>query len=107
MANPLAEAHLPVEGQQELLPDATLLHSSEVIIDGLPWRKMRRQHPPLAAGLVDIHDGIDDLALGVLAHRSTRIRTLGPRFNQGPLLIGQIRRIPRTLALKLLKFKRF
>src|SRR5699024_3547718 len=47
-----------VQGIHHLFKHTFKLPLAEVVIDGLPRGEVRRKHTPLAAGLVDIKDGI-------------------------------------------------
>ena len=47
-----------VQGIHHLFKHTFKLPLAEVVIDGLPRGEVRGKHTPLAAGLVDIKDGI-------------------------------------------------
>jgi hypothetical protein len=47
---------------QDLLPDAFVFPFAKVIIDGLPGRKLVRQHAPGTSTAQDVEDGIHDFA---------------------------------------------
>ena len=52
-------------------------HSSlPLVIDGLPRGEVRRKHTPLAAGLVDIKDGIHYQIFFIICHCSS-VRSVG------------------------------
>ena len=61
-----------------------------MVVDILPAREAGRQHPPLAAGLVEVQDRIDDLALGVDGEGSARVGPGCESFNPAPLFVAQI-----------------
>src|SRR4051794_35587553 len=67
---PCCHAHLLTQGPHDSSPSAVALPSLEVVVHGLPGREVPRQHPPGAAGPVEVEEGIDYLTQVGLA-RST------------------------------------
>jgi hypothetical protein len=61
----------PADHVVQLLPGAIQPPLSEVVKDGLERRKLAREHPPLAAGLQQVEDGVEDLAVGMNSWSST------------------------------------
>ena len=92
---PFRHPHLLPQGTLDTGPDAVAFPALEVVVNGSPGRKVPRQHPPRAAGAVEVEDGISHLA----QVRFTRPTVLGcwrdERLQQGPLLIREIARIRR------------
>jgi hypothetical protein len=71
----------------------------EVVVDRGVRRKILRQLPPLAAGAVDIANGVEDLAHVGLAAASTRARRRDHRRDDRPLLVTDIARIATAARL--------
>ena len=71
-----------------LFPNTVDFPKTKVVIDGLPWRKVFRQHSPLAAGSDDIKDGVDYLSS--ISGRTTGVLGLQKIFYSIPLYIGQV-----------------
>src|SRR6266550_3249143 len=42
------------------LPFPTARPAPKIAVNGLPWGKILRQHAPLAASAISVHDGVDD-----------------------------------------------
>ena len=57
-----ASPDLPPQGVHDRLPGAVVAPLAEVVVDGALGREVVRQHVPLAAGAVDVEDGVEDLA---------------------------------------------
>ena len=84
-----------VDGLEQEAPD----EPAEPPVDGLPGRKILRQHPPAAAGAGQISDRIQNLAQIRFNRPPALGHTRQERFNPCPLFVGQIRRV----ALRLLR----
>ncbi len=95
---PLSVANLAGERGDDGLPDA-LFPSAKSVVDGALCGEVVGKIVPLDAGLVDVNEGIDDLAQWDGGGSSSR-RWWGQHgFEQGPLLIGEIARICSPVAL--------
>src|SRR5687768_9269500 len=55
-------AHVGTQTSEDLIPDAMLGPVGEVVVDGFPWRKLMRDHAPLATGPYQIKARVDDFA---------------------------------------------
>ena len=93
----LASAGL-VDQPVDLRPHPSPVHPPEMIVDGLVGREIFGQLRPLAARLDNVEHRVDDRTPRVPILRPARIRPRHQRFDQQPLLIAQIRRIPPSLA---------
>ncbi|MCL2743676.1 MAG: hypothetical protein FWE67_07480 [Planctomycetaceae bacterium] len=70
-------------------PNAADFPTAKVIINGLPWRKVFRQHAPLTPGSDEIKDGVDYLPR--VSGRTTGAFGLRKKLFYGiPLQIGQV-----------------
>ena len=74
----------------------------EVVVDRGMRRKILRQLPPLAAGAIDVANGVEDLAHVSRAAASTRARWREHRLDDRPLLVADIARI--ATAARLVRF---
>ena len=72
-----------MNGVHYVLDNTLQLPFPEVVIDGLPGRKVAWQHTPLTAGLVDVKDGVHDLSQGMFTLSFLRINDF---FDNLPLL---------------------
>lgn len=68
----------------------------EIIVDRGVRREILRQLPPLAAGAIDIANGVEDLAHVGLAVASARARRRDHRRDDRPLLIADVAGIATT-----------
>ena len=73
-----------------VLPHAAPIPVAVVIIDGLPRWEFLGQHPPLRPGLVEVEDGIDDIAFGVDRLRAAVVLGLEVMFDECPFGVRQI-----------------
>ena len=96
-----------VEREGDLLPHAPCPHPGEVVEDGLVRREIIRKQMPLAPGFGDVKNGVDDHAHVVAPHRTARVGPPGERFDERPLFVRQVRRIPLNLRQNPCKIKRF
>jgi hypothetical protein len=62
----------------------------EVVVDRGVRRKVLRQLPPLAAGAIDVANGVENLAHIGGATASTRTRRREHRLDDGPLLVADV-----------------
>ncbi len=68
LALPLVQQAEPLPQMRvDGLPQTADFPASEVMIDGTPWREVGGQIAPLAAGLVEIEDRVEQFPVGVLA----------------------------------------
>src|SRR5215210_5116329 len=74
----------------QFLPHAALLPASEVVVDGLPGRKVDGQRAPAAALPGHVKDRIHHRALLILAGIAARIRPPHKGLNGSPLRVAQI-----------------
>jgi site-specific DNA recombinase len=65
----------------------------EVVKDGLPGREVLRQHPPLAAALEEVEDGVEDLARAAEPRSAALLRGWEKRLQQTPLVVSKVARI--------------
>jgi site-specific DNA recombinase len=61
--------------------------------DGLPEGEVLRQHPPLAAALEEVEDGVEDLARAAEPRPAALLRGWEKRLQQTPLVVGKVARI--------------
>ena len=74
----------------------------EVVVNCGVRRKILRQLPPLAAGAIDVADGVENLAHVGRAAASARTRRREHRLDDRPLLVAQIAWIASAARLVLL-----
>ena len=55
-----------------------------MIVDCLPRWELLGQHAPLRPGLVEVEDGVDDIAFGVDGLRATVVLGLEMAFDECP-----------------------
>ena len=83
-------AHLDPQAIVELFPEAALAPGGEVIEDGgLGW-KVLGQHAPLAAGAVEIEDGVEDGSPCVLDGSSAGFGLGKERFEELPFEVAEV-----------------
>src|SRR5215216_882382 len=51
-------------------PQSLKLESSEMVVNGRPWRKVMGQKPPMTATFQDVEDSVENIAQGVGAWSS-------------------------------------
>lgn len=61
----LAHSHMTAQSSVYPLPSALTPPGSEVMVDGLPGRKVVRQQAPGTSTTHEVEDGLEDLAQGV------------------------------------------
>lgn len=71
----------------------------EIVVDRGVRREILRQQPPLAAGAVDIANGVEDLAHVGRAVASARTRRRDHRRDDRPLLVADVARIATATRL--------
>src|SRR5690606_13075806 len=77
------------------LPGSVESPAIKDLIDRLPGRKASGQHSPLAAGSVEVQDGVDDVPPGVGEPASALGLLAEQRFENLPLCVSEIRgRLP-------------
>ena len=82
--------HLPDERMKcihNVLDNALQLPLAEVVIGGLPWSEEARKHSPLAAGLVDVENGVHDVPEVMFTLSFLRINDF---FDNLPLFISEV-----------------
>ena len=80
------ESHTAAQGIGELFEQASLGPLSKVIVDGLPRGKALGKHAPLAAGFVEVKQGVTDASGLVFSERLP----LEERFDSFPLGVRQV-----------------
>ena len=88
-------SHLNPQRIIDALIDAILLPRPKIIIDGLPVRKISRQHPPRTAAALDVEDGIHNVAAAVSRWTTTWLGCRDERFNDRPLFVAHVTGITR------------
>src|SRR4051794_21194475 len=78
---------LPTQGVEDRLPGAVGLPLLEVVVHGALGRQVVREHVPLAAGAVEVEDGVEHLPHLDLAWPSRRIDG-DQRLDDDPLIIA-------------------
>src|SRR6266850_1105344 len=74
-------------------PQARAFPLAEVMVDGRPRRKVLRQIAPLASGLVEVKDRVEQLPVAVLA-RTACFAGLGKAIvDELPFGFGQVRSV--------------
>src|SRR5438270_8737636 len=79
-----ANAHPLAQGSVHPLPGAVDPPSSEVMVDGLPRRKVVRQETPSTPAAEYVEDGVKDLAQGVYSWSSGGFRGRDQGLYVGP-----------------------
>ena len=69
-------------------PQTVLLPGSEVMINGAPGRKVVRQIAPLAGGLGEVEDGVEQFPMAVLAGSPCRARSRKTIVDELPFGVG-------------------
>lgn len=83
----------------DALPEPRLAPAVEDLINGLPQRKVARQHPPLTAGAIEVQNCIDDRA-AIVNRRPASLRGLAKESLENlPLCVGEICKILRLPRL--------
>src|SRR5215218_5573873 len=85
-----ADAQTLAQGSVQPLPGAVDPPSSEVMVYGLPGRKVVRQKTPGTATTDDVEDGVKDLAQGVYSGTSRSFRGRDMGFYVRPFGTGQV-----------------
>src|SRR5215210_4192841 len=88
--SPHAQAHPLAQGSVHPLPRAVDAPSSEVMVDGLPGRKVVRQKTPGTATTDYVEDCVKDLAQGVYSRASRSFRGRDMGFYVRPFGTGQV-----------------
>jgi len=78
------------EGGVDPLPRPIDAPEAEVMVDGLPRRKVVGKKPPGAATTDDVEDGIEDLAGGVDLGTTGALRDGQIGLDDLPLLVGEV-----------------
>ena len=87
---PLGDAHFVAQGLVEPLPQSDPAPRREVFEDRGPRREVIGQQPPLAAGAVEIEDGVEDHPAWMFDRSSARFGLRNPRLDNLPFLVGEI-----------------
>ena len=86
-----ADAQTLAQGGVQSLPSAVLRPSPEVMVDGLPGRKVVGQLAPGAATTDDVEDSVEeDLAQGMYSGAPRGFRGRDMRLYVGPFGIGEV-----------------
>src|SRR4051812_2536555 len=85
-----ADPHTLAQGGVHPLPGAVDAPSPQVMVDGLPWRKVVRKQAPGAPATHDVEDGVKDLAQGVYPGTPRGFGGGEMGLYAGPLGIGEV-----------------
>ena len=80
---------------QYLLPNTSQIRAPKMIVYSFPWRKIFRQHAPLATTFCHVQNRIDDDQLAVLRLSTTFALWMKIRFYLLPFFLAQITRVQR------------
>src|SRR5207247_6911747 len=83
-------ARLVAQGVVDPLPGAVLAPLAEVVVGGGPGAVVLGQGAPLAAGAVDVEDGVHDVVEVDLAGPPARLGRREQGLKEGKLLVGQV-----------------
>src|SRR5262249_35253188 len=83
-------ADLLAEGAVETLPGAVVSPLAEVVVGGGPGAVALGQGGPLAAGAVDVQDGVDDVVQVDLPGAAAGLGRREQRRDAGELGVGQV-----------------
>ena len=68
---------------------------AEVVVDRLPGRVFFGQHPPRTPAPEQVEDGVRDVPVRPLRRTATLLGRREQRFEDGPLLVGEVGRVVR------------